>query len=84
MKTKKITEGTIAHSTVELIRAGFGNAEILEKIKQKHAGCQTSTACVSWYRTRVRKGLYGDKVGAIPTSLVAKIVAEQKRAELKK
>lgn len=78
-KVKKVTEGTIGHTTISLIRAGLNNTDILSEITKKHAGCQTTMACVAWYRAKMRKGLYGDKAGSVPTSLVAKIVAEQKR-----
>lgn len=84
MKTKKVTEGTIAHTTISLIREGLSNTEILKRIQAQHTGCNTSMACVAWYRAKMRKGTYGDKVGSVPTSLVAKIVAEQARLAEKK
>lgn len=77
-KIKTVTEGTIAHTTISLIRAGLSNNEILAKILEKHKS-QTTMACVAWYRAKMRKGLYGDKPNSVPTSLVAKITEEQKR-----
>lgn len=77
-KIKTVTEGTIAHTTVTLIRQGLSNTDILKRIQAKHTGCNTSMACVAWYRAKMRKGLYGDKPNSVPTSLVATITAAQK------
>lgn len=81
MKVKTVTPGTIADTTIQLIRKGLSNTQILDEVKAKHAGCQTSMACVSWYRAKMRKGLYGDQPNTVPTSLLAKINEAAKAAK---
>lgn len=49
-------EGTIGRQIAELIVAGKQtNDEILESVKKAHKGCSTTSACVAWYRSTLRK-----------------------------
>lgn len=53
---EKFRPGTIGRQIAELIVAGKQtNDEILESVKKSHKGCNTTTACVAWYRSNLRK-----------------------------
>ena len=53
-------EGSIADTTVALLKAGNKPKDVLTMILEKHAGAKTTLACVYWYKTRINKGLYAD------------------------
>lgn len=53
-------EGSIADTTVALLKAGNKPKDVLSMILEKHAGAKTTLACVYWYKTRINKGLYAD------------------------
>lgn len=56
VETPKAPKVTIGSYTIELIlTTQLSNAEILAKIKDKFADCQTSMACVAWYKSKLRK-----------------------------
>lgn len=44
----------------EAIRAGMTNAEALEHVQASFPGARTTLACISWYRSEMRK--LGEKV----------------------
>jgi len=48
--------GTIGRQIAELIVAGKQtNDEILASVKKSHKDCDTTAACVAWYRSKLRK-----------------------------
>lgn len=48
-------EGTIAFTIWSAIEADkLTNNEILDKVKKDHKGCNTTYACVAWYRSKKR------------------------------
>jgi hypothetical protein len=40
------------------------NSEILEAVHQKFEGCKTSSACVAWYKSKLRKQGLIEKTGS--------------------
>lgn len=53
---EKFRPNTIGRSIVELIVDGKkSNEEILTEVKKKNKGCETTIACIAWYKTRARK-----------------------------
>jgi hypothetical protein len=49
----KYREGTIGRTIADhIVAAKLDNNEILESVKKQHKGCQTTYACITWYRSK--------------------------------
>ena len=38
-----------------ILKGGLSNNEILDKVKEKFVECETTMACVAWYKSDMRK-----------------------------
>ena len=38
-----------------ILKGELSNSEILDKVKEKFVGCETTMACVAWYKSDMRK-----------------------------
>lgn len=51
------TKGSIAATIIAGLAKGHKPAKVLANVHKKHAGCNTTIACVYWYASRIKRGL---------------------------
>lgn len=71
----------------EQIAAGKNNAEVLEAVKAQFPTAKTTTSCIAYYRTAMKKGVAGptpEELEAKAVALVAQAQAAREAAEAAK
>lgn len=71
MKLEVIKAVSIADLTIQLLMKqksvgfGFSNTEIADMIKKNVDGSKTSSQCVAWYRSHMKKAEFAKKHGIV-------------------